>query len=57
MTLSAILMDAGIWVPAIRPSTVPAGTARLRFNLSATHQPEDIEELLHALGRAIPRFA
>lgn len=49
LALSAELAAAGIWVPAVRPPTVPAGTARLRISLSAAHAPADVDALLAAL--------
>lgn len=50
LRLSAALEHAGIWVPAIRPPTVPAGTARLRFTLSAAHTGEQLDRLLGVLN-------
>ncbi|KTS30017.1 8-amino-7-oxononanoate synthase [Pantoea sp. BS_8] len=52
MALSARLAEAGCWVSAIRPPTVPPGTARLRITLTAAHQPDDIDVLLEALHDA-----
>lgn len=44
------LRRRGILVPAIRPPTVPRGTARLRISLSAAHRLEDVDRLAEALN-------
>lgn len=49
VALSQALLERDIWVPAIRPPTVPAGSARLRVSLSAAHTFEDIDHLAAAL--------
>ena len=53
LRLSARLADAGFFVPAIRPPTVPAGTARLRIALSAAHDEADIADLVAAIRAAL----
>ncbi len=54
MALGQGLAEAGIWVSAIRPPTVPRGTARLRVTLSAAHSTEQVAELLAALNLLWP---
>ena len=49
LSLMEGLRRRGLWVPAIRPPTVPAGTARLRIALSALHTEADVNQLLAAL--------
>lgn len=52
LQLAAHLRECGCWVTAIRPPTVPPGTARLRLTLTAAHEPEDIDWLLERLHDA-----
>jgi 8-amino-7-oxononanoate synthase len=49
LRIAQALAEQGILVPAIRPPTVPKGTARLRVTLSAAHSLIDVEQLLAAL--------
>ncbi|MCO4865919.1 8-amino-7-oxononanoate synthase [Cupriavidus sp. WGlv3] len=53
LALSATLEADGIRVGAIRPPTVPEGTARLRITLSAAHTEADVRRLLDALSAAV----
>ncbi len=50
LTAGAALLDSGIFVPAIRPPTVPAGTSRLRITFSAAHTDVDLDHLLGSLA-------
>ena len=44
------LLARGLWVPAIRPPTVPTGTSRLRVTLSAIHTDEQVDRLMSELA-------
>lgn len=52
LALAAALDEAGILVPAIRPPTVPPGTARLRATVMATHTDEQIDRAVGAFAAA-----
>jgi 8-amino-7-oxononanoate synthase len=52
LAMAAELDARGYWVAAIRPPTVPEGSARLRITLSAGHDVEQIDGLLDALAQA-----
>jgi 8-amino-7-oxononanoate synthase len=54
---SVRLEEAGFWVAAIRPPTVPAGTARLRVTLSAAHTESQVDALVEALGQVLRALA
>lgn len=52
LAVSEYLQAQGILVPAIRPPTVPTGTARLRISLSAAHSLDDVKQLVAAIHQA-----
>jgi 8-amino-7-oxononanoate synthase len=47
------LRERGLWITAIRPPTVPKGSARLRITLTAAHQPSDVCLLLNELKECV----
>ena len=51
LDLSAALWEAGYLAPAVRPPTVPEGTARVRFSLTAGHSEEQIDGALAVVRR------
>ncbi len=53
MAASRCLREQGFWVSAIRPPTVPAGSARLRITFAADHTEQQVDALLDALGRVL----
>ena len=48
---ASVLASEGFLVPAIRPPTVPRGTARLRISVSAIHEQADLERLVEVLSK------
>ncbi|MEZ6069047.1 MAG: 8-amino-7-oxononanoate synthase [Pirellulales bacterium] len=51
LALSARLREAGLWIPAIRPPSVPPHTARLRIGISSGHSDEMIDRFIDTMER------
>jgi 8-amino-7-oxononanoate synthase len=53
LELAERLRSQGVAAHAVRPPTVPAGTARLRLTVTAQHRPEDIDRVVDAFASAV----
>ncbi|MCG6413594.1 8-amino-7-oxononanoate synthase [Vibrio fluvialis] len=51
--VSSAMRDAGLWMTAIRPPTVPSGSARLRITLTAHHTPRHIQQMADTLKQCV----
>jgi 8-amino-7-oxononanoate synthase len=54
LALAAQIEEQNLYVPAIRPPTVPPGTSRLRITIRADHTPAQIDALLEAMRAHSP---
>ncbi|HEY2215173.1 MAG TPA: aminotransferase class I/II-fold pyridoxal phosphate-dependent enzyme [Acidimicrobiales bacterium] len=54
---SSELLSEGLWVPAIRPPTVPPGTSRLRITLSAAHTDAQVDHLVATIDHLVGALA
>lgn len=53
LTLCQIMKNNGLWLTAIRPPTVPPGSARLRITLTTAHSRDDICKLVKVLAQGL----
>ena len=53
LSVADYMKEKGFWMTAIRPPTVPEGTARLRITLTANHSVQDISQLALALRQCM----
>lgn len=51
--IASVMRDAGLWMTAIRPPTVPSGSARLRITLTAHHTPQHIQQMADTLKQCV----
>ncbi|WP_172561458.1 8-amino-7-oxononanoate synthase [Vibrio furnissii] len=54
--VASAMRDAGLWMTAIRPPTVPSGSARLRITLTAHHTPRHIQQMADTLKQCVEAF-
>ncbi len=57
MALCERLLELGVFCQGIRPPTVPPGTSRLRFTVTAAHTRADLDQALEAVEKAFREFA
>jgi 8-amino-7-oxononanoate synthase len=56
LSFARALQDEGLYVKAIRPPTVPAGTARLRLSVTLAHSPEDLADAAETMAAVAGRL-